>query len=141
MSESESGGLVVPESYATNQVAINRLARRSSGARGSAPGLAACNGRVRPSVVEAPGIEPRDTSVRSVVKRRANDADLATKDDAKRREVSASTPMSADDAIRVAAKLAIDAGDFARARALLDLLDVERSTMPIAILTPRKSPR
>jgi hypothetical protein len=47
--------------------------------------------------------------------------------------------MSPDGAIRVAAKLAIDAGDLSRARALLDLLDVERST-PIAILTPSKSP-
>ncbi|HMJ56328.1 MAG TPA: hypothetical protein VK540_29875 [Polyangiaceae bacterium] len=49
--------------------------------------------------------------------------------------------MSADEAVRVAAKLAIDAGDLTRARALLDLLDVERRTPPIAILTPRKSSR
>jgi hypothetical protein len=76
--------------------------------------------------VEAPGIEPRDTYVPIVAKRREDDADRATKDDARRREVSASTPMSADEAIRLAAKLAIDAGDLARARALLDLLDVER---------------
>jgi hypothetical protein len=41
----------------------------------------------------------------------------------------------------VAAKFAIDAGDFTRARALLDLLDVEQRTPPIAILTPRKSSR
>jgi hypothetical protein len=33
--------------------------------------------------------------------------------------------MSPDEAIRVAAKLAIDAGDLTRARALLDLLDIE----------------
>jgi hypothetical protein len=74
--------------------------------------------------VEAPGIEPRDTYARNVAKRRENDADRATQDDAKRREVSASTPMSPDEAIRVAAKVAIDAGDLQRARALLDLLDV-----------------
>jgi hypothetical protein len=36
--------------------------------------------------------------------------------------------VSPDEAIRVAAKLAIDAGDLARAPALLDLLDVERRT-------------
>ena len=76
--------------------------------------------------VEAPGIEPRDTSVPIVAKRREDDADRATQDDSRRREVSASTPMSPDEAIRVAAKLAIDAGDLTRARALLDLLDVER---------------
>jgi hypothetical protein len=92
-------------------------------------------------LVEAPGIEPRDTSVRNVAKRREDDAERATKDDAKRREVSASMPMSADEAIGVAAKLAIDAGDFARARAMLDLLGLERHRPPIAILAPRKSSR
>ena len=49
--------------------------------------------------------------------------------------------MSPDEAIRVAAKLAIDAGDLSRARALLDLLDVDRRTAPVAILAPRKSSR
>ena len=78
------------------------------------------------------GVEPRATCVRNVAKRRENDADRATKDDARRREVSASTPMSPDEAIRVAAKLAIDAGDLTRARALLDLLDVESRIAPIA---------
>jgi hypothetical protein len=91
--------------------------------------------------VEAPGIERPATYVRSVVKRGENDADLATQDDAKQRQVSALTRMSADEAIRVAAKLAIDAGELTRARALLDLLDGERRTAPVAILTPRKSPR
>jgi hypothetical protein len=67
-------------------------------------------------MVEPPGIEPRDTSVRGVVKRRVDDADRVTRNGAKRREVSGSTPMSANDAIRVAAKLAIDVGDFACAR-------------------------
>jgi hypothetical protein len=69
-----------------------------------------------------------------VAKRREDDADLATKDDARRREVSASTPMSPDEAIRVAAKIAIVAGDFARARALLDLLEVERRTFPTTLV-------
>jgi hypothetical protein len=91
--------------------------------------------------VEAPGIEPRDTSVPSVAKRRVEDADLATQDDERRREVSALAPMSADEAIRVAAKVAIDAGDFTRARALIDLLDVGRRPASVAILTPRKSSR
>jgi hypothetical protein len=76
-----------------------------------------------------------------VAKRREDDADRATQGDARRREVSASTPVSADEAIRVAAKLAIDAGDLTRARALLALLDVERRTAPVTILGPRKSPR
>jgi hypothetical protein len=90
--------------------------------------------------VEAPGIEPRDTYARNVVKRRENDADRATQHDAKRREVSASTSMSADEAIRVAAKLAIDAGDLTRARALLDWLDVELRRAPVALLARGKSP-
>lgn len=86
-------------------------------------------------MVAAPGIEPRDTSVRSVAKRREEDADCATQEDERRREVSASPPISVDEAIRVATKLAIDAGDLTRARALLDLLDAA----PIAFLTRRKS--
>ena len=88
--------------------------------------------------MEAPGIEPRDTYVRSVAKRREDDAERTTQDDSRRREVSASTTTSLGEAIRVAAKLAIDSGDFIRARALLHLLDIERSA-PIGILTPRKS--
>jgi hypothetical protein len=91
--------------------------------------------------VAAPGIEPRTTSVRNVAKHREDDADLATQDDAKRREVSASMPMSADEAIRVAAKIAIDAGDLARARALLDLLDVGQQPASVALLTPKRSTR
>jgi hypothetical protein len=85
--------------------------------------------------VEAPGIEPRDTYGPIVAKRRVNDADRATLDDATQREVSALKPMSVDEVIRVAAKMAIDAGDLTRARALLDLLDAA----PIAFLTRRKS--
>jgi len=90
-------------------------------------------------LVEAPGIEPPATYVPIVAKRRVDDADRATKDDERRREVSASTPMSPDEAIRVAAKLAIDAGDLTRARALLDLLEVERPAVPVATLAARKS--
>jgi hypothetical protein len=41
--------------------------------------------------------------------------------------------VSPDEAICVAAKLAIDAGDLTRARALLELLDVERQTAPVAL--------
>jgi hypothetical protein len=91
-------------------------------------------------LVEAPGIEPRDTCVRSVANSREDDEDLATQHDAKRREVSASMPMSADQAIRVAAKLAIDASDLTRARALLDLLDVELRRGPVVLHARRKSP-
>jgi hypothetical protein len=91
--------------------------------------------------VEAPGIEPRDTYVSIVAKRREDDADLATQDDERRREVSASTPMSVDEAMRVAAKLAIDAGDLTRARALLDLLEAAPLTAPISLQITRKSAR
>jgi hypothetical protein len=90
-------------------------------------------------LVEAPGIEPRDTYAPIVAKRREDDADRATKDDVKRREVSALVPMNVDEAIRVATKLAIDAGDFVRARALLDLLDVDEVPASVARLTLRKS--
>jgi len=96
--------------------------------------------RESPNRVEAPGIEPRDTYARNVANSGEDDVDRATKDHARRRGVSASTPMSADEAIRVAAKLAIDAGDLTRARALLDLLDVELRRGPVALLARRKSP-
>ena len=91
--------------------------------------------------MEAPGIEPPATLVRSVVKRREDDADRATQDDATRREVSASRAMSPDEAIRVAAMLAIDTGDLTRARALLDLLEGGVRRGPVALLARRKSPR
>jgi hypothetical protein len=54
--------------------------------------------------VEAPGIESGDTSSPSVVDRRENDADRATQDDAKRRDVSASV-----DVVEAALARAIDA--------------------------------
>jgi hypothetical protein len=72
--------------------------------------------------VELTGIEADATPASFVADRRVNDADRATRGDAKQPEVSAS-PATADEAIRTAAKLAIDAGDMKRARALLDLLD------------------
>ena len=40
------------------------------------------------------------------------------------------TPATADEAIGAAAKLAIDAGDMKRARALLDLLDARPKPDP-----------
>jgi hypothetical protein len=63
--------------------------------------------------------------VPDVVERRENDAENVTQEDARRREVSASAPTSTDEAVRLAAKLAIDAGDLGRARALLDLLEAK----------------
>ena len=48
--------------------------------------------------------------------------------------------MVLHDAIRVAAKLAIDAGDLARAHALLDLLHVELRTAPAAVWPAENRP-
>jgi hypothetical protein len=76
------------------------------------------------------------TSAPIVAESSGKDADRATSDDARRREVSASV----DDAIRTAAKLAIDHGD-ARARDLLDLLDVKpqpASVTPLVVVRDRK---
>jgi hypothetical protein len=42
--------------------------------------------------------------------------------------LSPSAPTNSDDAVRLAAKLAIDAGEYDRARALIDLLEVGRQT-------------
>jgi hypothetical protein len=47
-------------------------------------------------------------------------------------------PMSVDEAIRVAVKVAIDTGDLARARALLDLLANSRRTTPVTLLPSKK---
>jgi hypothetical protein len=60
--------------------------------------------------VEAPGIESPTTSAPIVVDRRVDDADHATKGDAKRREVSAS-----GDVVEAALARAIDAEVEARA--------------------------
>ena len=96
-------------------------------------------------MVEAPGIESPDTSAAIVEERRGSDADWATEDDAKRREVSASVAPDVDGAIRAAAKLAIDAGDLKRARALLDLLDTTSASWvaptPTLAWHERRAPR
>jgi hypothetical protein len=69
------------------------------------------------------GFESPDTSAPIVGNRRLGDANETTKGDERRREVSAFGPASTDEAIRVAAKVAIDAGDFGRALAFIKLLD------------------
>lgn len=51
------------------------------------------------------------------------------------RAAAASEPVDADAAIRLAAKLAIDAGDLERARALLDLL-APKQAATVASVTP-----
>jgi hypothetical protein len=80
------------------------------------------------------------TSASSVADRRVNDADRATEGDAKQPRVSASR-VDADEAIRTAAKAAIDAGDLTRARALLQLLDAKPKPAPLLTLaTVRRTP-
>ena len=108
---------------------------------GSGRGRSVNHLKLRLNGVEAPGIEPRVTSVANVANRRQNDADRATQHDSRQREVSASTPRGTDEAIRMAAKLAIDAEDLTRAHALLDLLDIEPRTAPRRFLAGRKPPR
>jgi hypothetical protein len=80
-----------------------------------------------------------------------NNADPTTRADAREREVSASaarstgapaapSPLDTDDAIATAAKLAIDAGDVDRARALLDLLAAKprpASVTPLVVVRKR----
>jgi hypothetical protein len=94
-------------------------------------------------------LKPDRTSAPDAADRSVNDADPATEADAKQREVSASaapstdapaapSPLDTDDAIRTAAKLAIDAGDLDRARALLDLLDAKPKTAAVLALAGRK---
>jgi hypothetical protein len=65
---------------------------------------------------------PSPPPVRIVADRRENDAENATPDDSRRRGVSAS-PATTDEAIRLAAKVAIDTGEYERARALIDLIE------------------
>lgn len=72
----------------------------------------------------------------NVADRRENGADAATEDDERRRVVSA-VPATSDEAIRVAAKVAIDAGEYERARALLDLLEVRAQAATVVPLTLR----
>jgi hypothetical protein len=95
--------------------------------------------------VEAPGIEPPATYVRSVAKRREDDADLATKCNERRREVLASSgrarrplsavPIDPEEALKVAIVAAVFAADTERARALLDLLDA-KPTVPVLVQAP-----
>lgn len=89
--------------------------------------------RQRSRVVGATGFEDPEASGSGVADRRGDDADPATQGDDKQRDVSAS-PTDTDEAIRSAAKLAIDAGDTARARALLDLLDAKPKPAPVLTL-------
>lgn len=89
--------------------------------------------------MELTRIESAQTHAPIVVNRRLDDAEETTKDDQTRREVSASGPVSTDDAIRLAAKLAVDADDLDRARALLDLLELKprsASVLPVAANVP-----
>ncbi len=76
------------------------------------------------ALVEPRGIESPATSMQSVADRRENASTEATKGDEKRRQVLASVDRT-DNAIRAAAKIAINEGDPDRARALLDLLDAK----------------
>jgi hypothetical protein len=78
-------------------------------------------------VVEAPGIEPPDTSPAGVVDRCENDVTNTTHHGASHRRVSASLTTT-DEAIATAAKAAIDDADYGRARALIDLLDARLAT-------------
>jgi uncharacterized membrane-anchored protein len=70
-----------------------------------------------------------------------DDANHATQDDARQRDESASMRPDTDEAIRAAAKLAIDAGDTTRARSLLDLLDAKPRTAPVLTLATKRRPR
>jgi hypothetical protein len=88
--------------------------------------------------VELTRIESAQTYAPMVVNRRLDDANETPRDDQRRRKVSAFGPVSTDDAIRLAAKVAIDRGDLARARALLDLLDARSRPMSVLTIASRK---
>jgi hypothetical protein len=53
----------------------------------------------------------------------------------------ASAPTTTDDAIRLAAKLAIDAGEYPRARALIDLLEQRPISAPVLALATTRVDR
>ena len=98
--------------------------------------------------MEAPGIESPVTSAPIVAEGSGEHARNTTRGDADRLEVSASRlgsePVSmedADDAIRMAAKTAIDARDYRRARALLDLLEAKQCDMPPLVLVQSQPSR
>jgi hypothetical protein len=94
-------------------------------------------------------LKPDRTSAPEVADRGVDDAEDATQGDARPPEVSASaapsrdapSPLHTDQAIRTAAKLAIDAGDLARARVLLDLLDARPRAAAVLMLATRKPGR
>jgi hypothetical protein len=88
-------------------------------------------------LVGARGFESDDTSVLNVAGRRGNGEESATEDDETRRGVSA-VPATSDEAIRVAAKVAIDVGEYERARALLDLLEVRPRAATVVPLPLRR---
>jgi hypothetical protein len=92
-------------------------------------------------MVGAGGFEAPSTSALIAVDRHQKGASDATQGDSKQREVSASTPLNADDAIRTAAKLAIDAGDMDRAAALIGLLAAKPKPAPVLTLASRKQAR
>jgi hypothetical protein len=95
--------------------------------------------------VEAPGIEPRDTHAPIVAKRRENDADRATPDDSKRREVSALS--SWDDPVEGALARALDraaqAGRFDVGAQLARELEARRLSRVdnVVTLKPKDRPR
>ena len=87
-------------------------------------------------MVEAPGIETPAPSATCVASGGGKDAEETTPGDATEPRISASLAVSGasstvdvDAAIRTAAKVAIDAGDFGRAKALLDLLSQRMATV------------
>jgi hypothetical protein len=93
--------------------------------------------------VEAPGIESRAPSALCVAfgggktrKERPAATARKTRLSASSAASGASSTADVDSAIRTAAKIAIDAGDFGRATALLDML-----TPKVAIVTPLNAVR
>ena len=97
--------------------------------------------------MEAPGIESPVTFAPIVAQSSETAARDAARHDAERRDASASrvrsepvTMEEADAAIRVAAMTAIDARDYRRARALLDLLEGKQTeSVPLALVQSRPS--
>jgi parallel beta-helix repeat protein len=89
-----------------------------------------------PVGVAPPRLEEAETYAPNVAPSSGKDADSATQDDAKQRSVSASA-TTADDAIRAAVHVAVDVGEYDRARGLLDLLDAKprgATVTPLAVM-------
>lgn len=87
--------------------------------------------------MEAPGIESPATCPPNVVKRRVKDVKVTTEGDAGPREVSASA-AGPDGALRLAIRVAVDAGDLDRARALLEVLGKKAKCAPVVELKLRE---